>query len=74
MRSLGYEANNALDDQRLALRWIKKHIAGFGGDSERVTFMGQSAGGGKVRPQSGLVSPGPQANLGSRWEHPSSVE
>jgi carboxylesterase type B len=48
MKKLGYKANNGLDDQRLALRWIKSHIGGFGGDAERVTFLGQSAGSGKT--------------------------
>ncbi|KAK5045738.1 hypothetical protein LTR84_008830 [Exophiala bonariae] len=44
MKELGYKANNGLDDQRLGLRWIKHHIRGFGGDPERITFLGQSAG------------------------------
>ena len=46
MRDAGYKTNNGLDDQKLALRWIKHHIAGFGGDPERVTFLGESAGAG----------------------------
>lgn len=44
-QSLPY--NRPLIDQRLALRWIKRHIIGFGGDLERVTFIGESAGGGR---------------------------
>lgn len=46
LTSLGYKANNGLDDQRLGLRWTKSHIRGFGGDPGRVTFLGQSAGSG----------------------------
>ena len=47
MRKAGYVANNGLRDQVNAFRWIQKFIVGFGGDSENVTFIGQSAGGSK---------------------------
>jgi para-nitrobenzyl esterase len=42
-------------DQQAALRWVKRNIKKFGGDSRNVTIFGQSAGGHSVHVQ--LASP-----------------
>ena len=48
LRAAGFKANNGLRDQKVALQWIKKNIAGFGGDPDEVSVLGQSAGGGEM--------------------------
>src|SRR5215475_3524604 len=42
----GAPANRAVRDWVRALEWVRENIAAFGGDPDRVTIAGQSAGGG----------------------------
>jgi cholinesterase len=44
-------ANVVLYDQRFALEWVQKYISLFGGSPNRVTVIGESAGGGSIEHQ-----------------------
>ncbi|HEX3846138.1 MAG TPA: carboxylesterase family protein [Steroidobacteraceae bacterium] len=50
-----HDGSLGLEDQREALRWVKRNIAAFGGDPANVTFAGESAGGASVCMQ--LIAP-----------------
>jgi para-nitrobenzyl esterase len=42
--SAGWNGNIGLEDQRLAMQWVKDNIEAFGGDKTKITIAGESAG------------------------------
>ncbi|KAF4442960.1 hypothetical protein F53441_11604 [Fusarium austroafricanum] len=51
--------NFGLYDQQVALHWVNRYIASFGGDPENVTIYGESAGGMSVSHQIVAKNPAP---------------
>lgn len=44
----GSTGNYGIQDQRLAFDWVRANIGAFGGDSEKITIFGESAGAGSM--------------------------
>jgi para-nitrobenzyl esterase len=44
----GTTGNYGIQDQRLAMQWVRSHIAAFGGKQNDVTIFGESSGGNSV--------------------------
>ncbi|XP_066593320.1 carboxylic ester hydrolase [Prorops nasuta] len=48
MEDMVIPGNMAMKDQAQGIRWVSENIAAFGGDPNRVTIFGESAGGASV--------------------------
>ncbi|XP_053964470.1 carboxylesterase 1C [Anastrepha ludens] len=58
--------NFGLQDQRLALLWIKRNIKHFGGDPDRITLLGHGSSGAPCALAHALIKPADEPKLFSR--------
>lgn len=65
-------ANNGFKDQRQAMRWVREHIAAFGGDPQRIALFGEGAGASSVLVH--LVTPGSEGLFSRAITQSSDVE
>lgn len=61
------QQNAGFYDQRMALQWTRDNIAAFGGDPDRITIFGESAGGYSVK-QLLVLPPEPVPFIGAIME------
>lgn len=61
--------NQAMRDQIMALQWVKDHINAYGGDSEKVTIIGESAGECTGSRSLSMINVSVSDDVFSRWHH-----
>lgn len=60
-------ANNGFKDMILALKWVQRNIAAFGGDPEKITLFGHSTGATAI--QVFMLSPATKGSIAVRWNY-----